>query len=134
MSVVLQIFWLNLSFLNIYIWKFWISLFLSQDIQLVYKGWTWVGKRRTSDLFFSRFLNSYLFTWLHWALVAAPRTISCSMWTLSCGTWDLVPWPGINPGTPAVGTQSLSPWEVPGYWICGAEKWITQIVKYEIIS
>ena len=35
---------------------------------------------------------------------------------LSCGMWDLVPWPGIEPGPPALGAWSLSLWttrEVP---------------------
>ena len=35
---------------------------------------------------------------------------------LSCGMWDLAPWPGIEPGPPAVGAQRLSHWttrEVP---------------------
>ena len=27
----------------------------------------------------------------------------------SCGIWDLVPWPGIQTGAPALGAQSLSP-------------------------
>ena len=35
---------------------------------------------------------------------------SCSMWTLSCGTWDLVPWPGIKPRSPALGARLISPW------------------------
>ena len=37
------------------------------------------------------------------------------MWTLSCDTWDLVPWPGIEPRSPALGAWSLSHWarEVP---------------------
>ena len=29
---------------------------------------------------------------------------------LSCGMWDLVPWPGIEPGPRALGVQSLSHW------------------------
>ena len=29
---------------------------------------------------------------------------------LSYGMWDLVPWPGIEPGPPALGGQSLSHW------------------------
>ena len=35
---------------------------------------------------------------------------------LSCGVWDLVPWPGIKPGPPALGLWSLNQWttrEVP---------------------
>ena len=38
----------------------------------------------------------YLFIWLHQ--------------DLSCGMWDLVPWPGIEPGLPALGASSLSHW------------------------
>ena len=38
----------------------------------------------------------YLFIWLYWVLVVACGTFSCSMWTLSCGMGDLVPWPGIK--------------------------------------
>ena len=40
----------------------------------------------------------------------------CSMQTLICGIWDLVPWPGLEPGFPALGAWSLSHWttrEVP---------------------
>ena len=33
---------------------------------------------------------------------------------LSCSMWDLVPWPGIEPGTPALGTQNLSHWITRG--------------------
>ena len=35
---------------------------------------------------------------------------------LSCGMGDLVPWPGLEPRSPVLGTRSLSPWttrEVP---------------------
>ena len=41
---------------------------------------------------------------------------SSNMRTLSCDIWDPVPWPGIEPRTPALGTRSLSHWtnrEVP---------------------
>ena len=43
-----------------------------------------------------------------WVLVAAWGIFSCVIWTLSCGMWDLVPWPGIKPGPPALGEQSLN--------------------------
>ena len=29
---------------------------------------------------------------------------------LNCGLWDLVPWPGIEPGLPALGAQNLRHW------------------------
>ena len=33
-----------------------------------------------------------------------------AMLGICCGMWDLVPWPGIKPGSPALGAQSHSPW------------------------
>ena len=39
-----------------------------------------------------------------------------AVWSLSCIMWALVPWPGIEPRPPALGTQRLSCWaprEVP---------------------
>ena len=48
--------------------------------------------------------------------VAAFRIFSCGKRTLRCGMWDLVPWPGIESGPPALGMQILSHWntrEVP---------------------
>ena len=33
---------------------------------------------------------------------------SCSMKTLSCGMWRLVPWPGIEHGPPALGARVLA--------------------------
>ena len=70
----------------------------------------------------------YLFIWLHHVLAVALEFFSlffsfifiylaalglsccmqdlcCNMQTLSCGVWDLVPWPGIEPGPPALGGQ-----------------------------
>ena len=35
---------------------------------------------------------------------------SCEMWAFSCGTWHLVPHPGIKPRPPALGGWSLSHW------------------------
>ena len=61
--------------------------------------------------------------WLCWILVSALRIFSCNMRTLSCGMWDLVSWPGIEPGPHALATWSLSHWttrEVPSIlsWVC----------------
>ena len=50
-------------------------------------------------------------------LVVACGVFNCGIQTLSRGVWALVPWPGINSGSPALGARSLSPWntsEVPG--------------------
>ena len=66
--------------------------------------------------FIFSFLNIYLFGCTGSSLqhletsifVMACRIFSCSIWTLSCSRWDLVPWPGINPGPPALGMWSFS--------------------------
>ena len=47
-----------------------------------------------------------LFTYL-----AVPG-FSCGIWTLSCGTWNRVQWPGIEPRPPALGVQSLNHWTI----------------------
>ena len=57
--------------------------------------------------FFQWFLSKIiLFTYL-----AVPGP-SCSIWTLSCGRWSLVQWPGIEPWPPAFGVQSLNHWAI----------------------
>ena len=61
----------------------------------------------------------YVFIWLHIILTVAGSSVfvACGMQTLSCGTGDLVPWPGIEPGSSALGAWKLSLWttrEVPG--------------------
>ena len=70
-------------------------------------------------IFFLFFFNIYLFIWLPQVLVAACGIFSCSMWTLRCGMlafscsmWILVPWPGIEPGPPALGAWSLNCWTI----------------------
>ena len=76
--------------------------------------------------------KTYVFIyWLCWVLTVAHGMVhfhcsmqdlfTCSMQILGCGTWDLVPWPGIEPEPPALGVWSLSHWttrEVPGqcFW------------------
>ena len=40
------------------------------------------------------------------------RSLTSSMWTLSFGLWDLVPWSGIEPGPPALRAQTLRHWRV----------------------
>ena len=49
------------------------------------------------------FLLIYFLIWLYWVLVVAHRIFS---WP----TWDLVPWPGIERGAPALRAGSLSHW------------------------
>ena len=44
--------------------------------------------------------------------------LHCLMYDLCCSMWDLVPWPGIEPGPPALEARILSHWttrEVPKF-------------------
>ena len=34
------------------------------------------------------------------------KIFRCSEQTASCSSWDLIPWPGMEPGFPALGVQS----------------------------
>ena len=54
-------------------------------------------------------LKKYIFIWLHQGLVSACKICSCSTRTLSCGMWNLVPQPGIEPWPHALGMQSQPP-------------------------
>ena len=55
---------------------------------------------------------------------------------LNCGMWDLVQSPGIKPGPPALGAQSLSPWTIrevlDAYFICIIYD-ITKILRGKLI-
>ena len=48
---------------------------------------------------------------------------SCSMWTLSWGMWDLVPRPGIEPQSPALGAQGLNHWTRVEIWTVVCEEY-----------
>ena len=52
---------------------------------------------------------------------------------LSCGMRDLVPWPGMEPGPPALGAQSLNHWttrEVPWGCLLMAKPWPPCYIRY----
>ena len=51
-------------------------------------------------LFYLFLYKRDLFISLHWVSAVTPEIFGYSMWTLSCDMWDLVPWPGIKPGSP----------------------------------
>ena len=79
------------------------------------------------DQDFGLFLKKciYLFIWIQWVLVEAHGIVNlyCGMRDLfsflSCGIWDLVPWPGVEPWSPALEPWSLSHWstrEIPRLW------------------
>ena len=66
--------------------------------------------------------------WLCWVLAAACRIfdLRCGTWTLSYCMWYLVPGPGIGPGPPASGVQSLSQWTTKEVlpWIFLIHTWL----------
>ena len=50
----------------------------------------------------------------NWAIREVPVVAAYGIF--NCSVWDLVPWPGIEPGPPVLGVWNLSPWtsrEVP---------------------
>jgi len=51
------------------------------------------------------FKNTHLSIWLHWGLVVV-------LGISSSGMLDVVSWPGIKPGPPALEMQSLSHWNL----------------------
>ena len=75
----------------------------------VLKHFTRAGLSRGPTSFFKYLDLCIHFIWLGLVSVAA-------LGIFSYGMWDLVPWPGIEPGTPALGAGTLSHWttrEVP---------------------
>ena len=68
----------------------------------------WRRKQQPAPVFFSFFLNIYLFIWLCQVLVGVCGIFNWDLQTVSCGMWDLGPWPGIKPWPPALGAQSLN--------------------------
>ena len=57
--------------------------------------------------------------------------LHCSMRTLSCGMFNLVPQPRIEPWSPALGTLSLSHWtnrEVPPATLNAVKVYLTLLI------
>ena len=75
-------------------------------------GLIWLLELQTLHLHSREESLFYLFNWLHHVLVVAHGifNLCCGILTLSCGMWDLLPWPVIEPGPPAWGGQSLNHW------------------------
>jgi len=69
----------------------------------------------------------YLLIWLYWVLVVACGIFSCSIVTFSCSMWDIVPQPGVEERSPALGMWSPSHWtarEVPhSPFPCSLDTW-----------
>ena len=68
--------------------------------------------------------------------VMAWEICGCDMRTPSCSMDDLVPWPGMEPGWPALGVQSLSHWttrEIPFCLIFKVKKIKAGINRWDLI-
>jgi hypothetical protein len=84
------------------------------------------GKTKAEEKVLLFFLLCYLFIWLPVDFVA------CKIFSHSL--WDLVLWPGIEPGPPILGAQNLSHWtirDVPMYHSSGGH--LTAITKSKIL-
>ena len=69
------------------------------DDQVNKCGHMFQGGGNMSKAFFK---NIYVFIWLCWVFVPAHRIFSCGM-------WDLVPWPAIEPGAPCIENAEPQP-------------------------
>ena len=96
---------------------------LSQTFHLIWKDEVFWKDYSDSFVYWTTLhcQNNSVF-YIHWSLtlssVLAALGLSCFIQTPGCNMWDLVSWPGVEPGLPALGVQSLSPWptgEVP--WV-----------------
>ena len=80
---------------------------------------------RGSEVYFIFKINfqKHLFVYLSGFARSSLQHVGPSIFTVareifSCSMWDLVPWPGMESGSPALGAQSLSHWttkEVPEF-------------------
>ena len=93
--------------------------------RLIHWGWGYRVFRRWFPVSTATFFQLFLCIWLRRVLVMALRMFSGGMWTLSCGTWDLVPWSGMEPrplhwewGVLATGPPGKSP---PCHFLGNAE-------------
>ena len=70
--------------------------------------------KRLSLTTYKHWLSTWTFFKKNKNYLVVPGYFSCSLWSLSCSMWDLVPWPGIDPG-PQHWKQGISatgpPWK-----------------------
>ena len=62
------------------------------------------------------YLYFNLFTWLCWVLAEACEIFGGGKQTLTSKAWDLVPWPGIEPGPLALGAQLATDHQGSPWW------------------
>ena len=110
--LTLKNFWLHWVFIRVLrlfsSFSSWLSCSVACGI-LVPKSGIKPASPALEGVFFNIFSFIYLFGHSR-ALVMVCGIFSCSIRTLSCGLWDLAPWPGMEPRAPVLGAQSLSHW------------------------
>ena len=91
-------------------WPCWVFLIKHTSFCLTHSSLTFVLFINNSVFYFIPIVfNIYFYLFLY---LAVPG-LSCGIFscrTLSCGLWDLVPWPGLTPRSAALGEQCLSHW------------------------
>ena len=106
--------WFSFFFFFFFVIQFYIHAFLfiffSQDSEcsfLFCTGGPCFHLMNTFYLFFK-----FKFIYFNWRLITLLffkyLLIYLAAPGLSCSMWDLVPWPGIKPGPPALGAESLN--------------------------
>ena len=90
----------------------------------LHQSWLLITNNYGIAIFSDHFCNSFqkilIYLFIHfncagselWYIGSLIFFVACKL--LVVAMWDLVPWPGIQPGPPALGTQSLSPLDQQG--------------------
>ena len=114
---------------QVYLHHFFKSIIFKLCVLGVFRQCSWTRSRRqyNVNITFFKFIFIYLLMWLYWVLAMMCGIFSCSM----C---YLVPWPGVEPGSPALGAWSLSLWstkeetQCENFYLCKETKkfmWLT---------
>ena len=101
------------SYFETYVFFVFFNIYL---LSLTYYLLTWGRKWKPTPVFLPGEFHGQrsLVGYDPWGRKESDTTVHTALiWLgLSCGTWDLVSWPGIEPRPPALGAQSLSHWSL----------------------
>ena len=95
------------------------------------------GTREALEVSETLFMYVLLICCTRSSLQRVRSLVAACEWNLSCGMWDLVPWPGIKSGPHAFGAQSLSHWttrEVPIWDILTKENFVLFLNRFRIFA
>ena len=74
------------------------------------------------------YLSIYLYIYTH----THTYIYSCGMWTLSCSMWNLVPWPVIKAGPPALGALSLNHWTTTEIPVTVLTRRLVEVMEFQL--